>query len=212
MTRVFQPATSFAHRNAVVGWTRRAAWLYAHGYREAAGVVVDKALEGHFQDTLFYPICFLYRHALEVTLKELVRETEHLIRLDAACGGRAGGCERDAREVDQELEKTHSLQSLLDRLRERLKVVADDDLAANVINAVVEVHNLDPKGEVFRYARKQGAGDSFGQQQRFDLQQIRERLDEAIGYLADGVGGWLDAAQDYANDYLAEMEANMPSW
>jgi len=53
---------------------------YASGYLEAANLLVEKALEtGQRTDTLIYPVAFLYRHYLELRLKEITIQGGELI-------------------------------------------------------------------------------------------------------------------------------------
>src|SRR5690348_5019041 len=79
---VFQTArTREWFKNAVVGWRRDPADLYADGYFDAAELVATSALSGRRKDALIYPLCFLYRHSLEVALKEVIRKVERLIWL-----------------------------------------------------------------------------------------------------------------------------------
>lgn len=68
-------------QNAVVGGLLSDEWAYARGYLDAADILVREALNKGPPDLLFYPICFPYRHAAEVILKELIRDIERLIRV-----------------------------------------------------------------------------------------------------------------------------------
>jgi hypothetical protein len=62
------------HRMSDAGWGSR--WtLYSLGYKEAADRLVESVNAGEGrQDMLVYPIVFLYRHYLELSIKELTRE------------------------------------------------------------------------------------------------------------------------------------------
>lgn len=52
----------------VPNWT-----LYIEGYKNAADCLVDCAAEVHEADILVYPIVFLYRHYIELQLKDLLQ-------------------------------------------------------------------------------------------------------------------------------------------
>ncbi len=46
---------------------------YVDGYKNAADYLVDYSAERHEMDSLVYPIMFLYRHYLEIQLKDILR-------------------------------------------------------------------------------------------------------------------------------------------
>ncbi|WP_083258703.1 hypothetical protein [Cellulosilyticum sp. I15G10I2] len=64
---------------AYFGWQDKNSALFGirTGYKDAADKLVDKALEegqlGNIRvlDTYIFPICFLYRHSIEATLKDI---------------------------------------------------------------------------------------------------------------------------------------------
>jgi hypothetical protein len=150
---IFRPATRNQwQQNAVVGGLLSDEWAYARGYLDAADILVREALSEGPLDLLFYPICFLYRHAAEVILKELVRDTERLIRiLDELGEGRAAPVDKD--ELEDDLTKSHKLSALLERLMDRLDLVSDDQLPPDVPRAIRDLDAMDPTGQSFRYAR-----------------------------------------------------------
>lgn len=211
--RVFEPNTNRKGQwqyNAIVGGAWSTDWFYVVGYKEAADILVEYATSLHaIPDYLFYPICFNYRHALELTLKELIRDTEKLIRLLIRCGSldenEARACQME--RTEDYLRGTHSLESLLDRLTIRLRLVCDEMLPDEIRRTVCELHNIDPDGQVFRYARARHTQRSLSRQQHYDLRRIRDQVSKAISFLADGVGGWLDAEISNAQDYLGELDS-----
>ncbi|MGH7451463.1 MAG: hypothetical protein ACRENG_08980, partial [bacterium] len=55
-------------------------YLYAHGYKQAADILVDHiSATKRDQDILVYPIVFLYRHCIELYLKEIITEGNILL-------------------------------------------------------------------------------------------------------------------------------------
>jgi hypothetical protein len=89
------------HNKAMLmhGWGDRWA-VYAEGYLTAADVVVDRIKEGFgHQDFLVYPVMFMYRHSLELNIKNLIQlawrfldkeassdlGSHHLVRLWQIC-------------------------------------------------------------------------------------------------------------------------------
>jgi hypothetical protein len=68
------------HCNACLNWTHDPLELYTVGYKLAADSLVDKVDEtGEDQDSLVYPVCFLYRQYIELRLKEIIRSGRKLI-------------------------------------------------------------------------------------------------------------------------------------
>jgi len=77
---LFSGDTDF-HNNAVIGSYHDDFSLYVIGYKEAADILVDKVNEtGINQDTLVYPIAFLYRQYIELQLKKFIEEARLLLR------------------------------------------------------------------------------------------------------------------------------------
>jgi len=206
---VFRPATTEQWRlNAVVGWEYKRSDLYALGYADAAQTVAEKAMQGTHQDLLIYPICFLYRHALEIAIKDLLRQTEHLVRLRADFEPGLAAERRPAADVETEPGETHSLERLFTRMVARLSMVAPDaQVPEDVRSAVLELHQMDPRGETFRYPYKRGVEQpTISQRSWLDIQRIVDGLGGAFRFLFYGVGGWLDAEIDSMNDYIGMLD------
>lgn len=211
---IFRPATRNQwQQNAVVGGLLSDEWAYARGYLDAADILVSEALNEGPLDLLFYPICFLYRHAAEIILKELIRDTERLIRiLDELGEGR--GAPIDKNELERDLTKSHKLLPLLERLTDRLDLVSDDPLPPDVPRAIRDLDAMDPTGQGSRYARTKkrqgGTRPSFEKQQLYVVRSMGEHLRTSLGFLADGVGTWLEVEIDNGHEYLAELESQVP--
>lgn len=194
---IIRPTTRKQWRqNAVVGGLLSDEWAYARGYLDAAEILENEALSHGPLDLLFYPVCFLYRHAAEVILKELIRDTERLIRiLDER--GKIKGVSVDKDELQKDLTRYHKLNPLLERLTERLVLVSDEELPPDVPRAIRDLDAMDPTGQAFRYSRtkkpKGGTRRSFEKQQLCDVRSLGQHLRKCLGFLADGVGSWLEA-------------------
>jgi hypothetical protein len=146
-------------------------WAYETGYKLAGDVLSGYVLStGGDQDVLVYPIMFLYRHYLELRLKQLVYEGTQLL-------GNVS-----------EYPHGHRLVELWSRCRPILaKVYAHDDTADldRAGKVIQEIDAYDGKGEAFRYSFK---GDTNYLE---DLTHIHLRnAAEVMGRL----GNMLDAA------------------
>jgi hypothetical protein len=59
--------------NACIGWTHGQWSAYAEGYKRAAEILVQHVVEAQRDHNfLIYPIVFLYRQAIEISLKHLI--------------------------------------------------------------------------------------------------------------------------------------------
>ena len=66
--------------NACLNWTNDTLELYVIGYKEAADKLVENIMDTpRYQDTLVFPICFLYRQYIELRLKELIKSGRCLL-------------------------------------------------------------------------------------------------------------------------------------
>ncbi|MDM4014624.1 hypothetical protein [Roseiconus lacunae] len=71
------------HTNACVGFMHDMSCGYIEGYRLAAGLLathVETQNDDH--DFLVYPICYLYRHHLELQIKQIIRTGRRLLDKD----------------------------------------------------------------------------------------------------------------------------------
>lgn len=122
------------------------AYPFVHGYKKAADVLVRSLSEtnGKSVDSLVYPICYLYRHHIEIFIKDIIQVCGYLY---------------DIEEVDEYLSKPrHSVSGLWDKLKECLKVsgeykkIIPEEL--NIFDDLVcEFSIFDRSGTAFRYLK-----------------------------------------------------------
>ena len=85
MSKIFRPGKDWWNNARINhGGLISNKWeVYAMGYKIAAETLVDKVLsEQTNQDHLIYPIVFLYRHYIELRLKEIIEHGSKLLDLD----------------------------------------------------------------------------------------------------------------------------------
>jgi len=118
------------------------------GFITAGEALVQHWKEHGANDGLFVPIVLNFRHGLELLLKCAIR--------DAARSLRASG-DSDSSLVPTKLDNWllrkagHSLQSLAIRLDEYLGRLDLEQLPADTHSVLLSIHNLDPRGDTFRY-------------------------------------------------------------
>jgi hypothetical protein len=183
--------------SAAVGWWPANFGDYAEAYRAAAACLVDDVVAGRAAaDAMVFPIGFLYRHALELALKDANFWVESWIN------GRIKFGALDARhglsdQVIQEQVFRHQLEPLLRRLEDRLRVIADLEWLGPAVNvAVAAFHLFDSNAERFRYPfQSRGGRASFeaGLDDRvINLPHLQKALDPAIRFLTDDLRRALD--------------------
>jgi len=151
---------------------------YLVGFQRAADMIVAAAqANDQHPDDLFFPIAYLYRHHLELMLKELVRLGVRWGTID--------GCEDSLGE--------HNLHKLWNKAKQLIRAVwpdsPDDDLNA-VEKMIGQFHKLDPNGQAFRYARdRHGAPHLQGAPQRIDLNNLKAAVDSVSRFLDASYAG-----------------------
>jgi hypothetical protein len=122
----------------------------AIGFQHAGRALIEYWERQGPDDSLFLPIVFLYRHALELALKVAIRE--------AAARMRARG-DHDPELLPVKLDKWlastkagHNLAVIGERLDRYLGTLPLPTLPQEAYELVQTFHHLDPKGDGFRYA------------------------------------------------------------
>jgi hypothetical protein len=164
------------------GWS-----LYASGYKEAADLLVH-GVEARKagQDTLVYPVLFLYRQYLELELKDLIRMARRLQDIE-------GGFPKHHRidtlwAVCHQLLSEISPQDAVDELKE----------VGRLIRAFSEA---DPTSLAFRYPEDKDGKRSLPGITHINLRNVRE----VIGKIAVILTGASAQVGEYLG-YKAEME------
>jgi hypothetical protein len=168
----FKPSVPSAYQARLEAFVMPNDGAYLVGFQRAADMIVNAAkTDDRNPDDLFFPVAYLYRHHLELMLKELV----HLgVRL-----GSLNGCE--------DILVDHNLHKLWNKSKQLIKEVwpdsSDDDLKA-VEQMILEFHKLDPTGQAFRYARdRNGSSHLQDGPQRVDLGNLKATVDAVSRFL-----------------------------
>jgi hypothetical protein len=185
--------------NACVNWTGDASELYMEGYRMAAVKLIEQL--GHDQDFLVYPIVFLYRHYVELRLKDIITKAGEL---------RTGPSES--------VPATHNLRKLWGRAEEHLRREYRgcschqdflEDLKASR-RLVEELIELDPttNATTFRYARDSDGRSSLPAHViRINLQQFAAEMAK-LGHFLDGASHDLGVRGEFQRDLEREYRAD----
>lgn len=177
------------HNNACLNYMSDHGTAYTEGYRRAADILIRHIDEtARDQDFLVYPVVFLYRHHIELQIKQVTGLACRLLRDYAPRSGD---------------KVTHNLNTLWEVAR-RLLLQADDTLAPSHftrVSAVVKALNeADLRATGFRYARTAEGGRSLEGIHYINTRRFGEQMAAASDDL-DGIDNGLR--------YLLDLESEM---
>lgn len=155
--------------------------VYCSGFKRAADMIVDAALNDCMtSDALFFPVAYLYRHHLEMMLKNLVRLGSRL----------------DVIEVSDGILGQHDLHKLWSAVRRLIEVVSPDSSRDDIVaveRVLLDFHRNDRKGDAFRYAHsKSGTPNLQNAPKHVDLVNLKETVGAVSAYL-DAVDAYINA-------------------
>ena len=184
------------HNNACLNYMRDHGTAYTEGYRRAADILIKHIDEsGRDQDFLDYPVLFLYRHHIELLIKQIIGLALAL-----------------AEEPDKHQYKKddHNLNTLWP-LAQKLILEVDDSYRSSDFKIVKEVvkalHQADERATDFRYARRNDGTRSLEGIHYVNTRRFGEKMGEASDLL-DGV----DNGLRYLLDCKAEWNQILDSF
>lgn len=186
--RLFRSAADWWH-SACLNWSHDEWDLYAQGYKLAADVLVQHVVaEQTDQDALVYPIAFLYRQYLELSLKELIRLGSQLLG------------------TPDDLPHHHDLRELWRECRRIMEQVwprgPSDDLDA-VEERINEFTSTDPASTGFRYPTDKSGSASLPELRHVNLRNLSDVM-AGVHSLLDGaitgISEYLDAKREMEED------------
>jgi hypothetical protein len=171
-------------------------WSYhAIAFKEAAELIIDAKLaaeRGPNQDYLAMPVLYLYRHAIELQLKEIIE-----------IGGVVGTLKKD-KSLDTLLRK-HILADLWTKAKEVISVNYPEKhnrkKVVTVGDVVKDFHAADPDGQTLRYAWNT-KGDIHKYEalpSHIHLDHLRATMNNVWNHLEGwhaGISEWWDAGRD----------------
>jgi len=178
---LFQEDADCSH-NACLNLGGKHWGAYASAYKEAADILVQRFLEdSKGLDALTYPILFLYRHHLELRLKELIAQGQGLLH----------------QPID--LQEQHGLVKLWQPCHKILREIWPKEPAVTwdtVEKLIKEFDRMDPAGDSFRYpitSKKKGHQPTLPNLDRVgipNLYEIMQRLASFFEGHLDGVDAY----------------------
>jgi len=166
----------------------------AEGFAEAAEATFSAWQEQEWaNDRLLLPIAYNYRHALELALKQAIRQAAECRQLE---GDDDPGLTAQVLEVHFKQKQRHRLGPLSQQLAEMLAELHLAQLPPDTSRLLQHLHQLDPTGEAFRYdgQLKTSAG-------HVDVPRLVQRFRAAFAIIHGGV---LTALYEHAS-FLREI-------
>jgi hypothetical protein len=171
------------------------------GYRRGAQILVQAVGETERdQDFLVYPIVFLYRHYIELVLKEIIRRAPYLV-------------ERELTADEKKHLEGHRLDLLWNDFKPLssaiTKVAGWSDLPADDIHGIddyiSQISEIDPNSYSLRYAHSKKGSPSLPKSlTHINLRHFGEMMDRLASYLW-GIDVGMSAMEDMKHDYESEM-------
>ncbi|HHB9914424.1 TPA: hypothetical protein ACOSSM_004430 [Escherichia coli] len=177
------------HNNACLNYMPDYGTAYTEGYRRAADILINHIDEsGRDQDFLVYPVLFLYRHHLELLIKQII--------------GLALALAEDP-DKHQYKKDDHNLNNLWP-LAQKLILEVDDSYRPSDFKIVKEVvkalHQADERATDFRYAKRNDGtrsleGIHYVNTRRFgkkmgEASDLLDGVDNGLRYLLDCKAEW----------------------
>jgi hypothetical protein len=165
--------------------------LKPEAFKIAAEMVIGQCHEADrftYRDELFFPVAYLYRHGIELFLKDIITTGIHMHFFKRA-------------DVEEAL-ANHNLAKLWNQAKKLLhdRWPTADQTPLKAVEAVVnEYHQADPNGQVFRYDE-----DKNGKRHRYETLPDHISLD-TMRKTMDGVFSFLEATSGCLRDDLSNM-------
>lgn len=175
--------------NACVNWCHDQWGIYADGYKEAADLLVGQVearAPGAYQDSLVYPIIFLYRQYLELSIKGLLQDA------------------RSLQDVDEKMPFHHKIDQIWLQCRKLLSEISpgDSEEELNQITRLLkDFAKVDPTSMAFRYPHNKEGAPSLEGLTHINLRNIRE----VVGKISVILSGAQAQVSEYLS-YKADME------
>lgn len=169
--------------------------LYIEGYRLAAEMLIERVAETGFdRDFLVYPIGFLFRHYIELSLKDLI------------------GIGHELADGDVASPSGHELLKLWGRARLHIEreFSGEGEQLDRAEELVSELARTDPTSQVFRYRVDTQGRPHLEDRGTLNLGEFAEVMRELLHFLEGcgcGLGGHLAIKRDLEAEFHEEMRA-----
>jgi hypothetical protein len=190
---IFSGRTLDGWNNACLNFTHgKNTWLgYSTGYKRGAAILSGFVCnQQEYQDTLIFPILFLYRHYIELMLKQILSNCAVLLEKQIKF-------------------KHHNLQEYWELAKVNIEQCSEDPLPKEFIisidSIVAQLNGVDSASDAFRYPSRKNGTPTLPGIKYINIKQLSEEMDKISGIL-EGIEMTLNSIIDYKNEYLSSLE------
>jgi|GEM_PF-2960388 len=173
---------SDCHNNACINQYHQPWNDYVRGYRAATEILIEKILSDNTSiDILVYPVIFLYRHCLELQMKEIIFVGRHLIGKDF------------------EPLNDHNLTALWKKLKP-LIIEIEPTYPKNELDKIDSVITnfelVDKKSDEFRYSLTKKSERTLKPELKYiNIRHFAEEMEPVLSTL-ECISGWFSTLQE----------------
>ena len=184
-------------------------YQYINGYYDAGKKLVEEALKlekDRKSHNYFYPICYSYRHYLELHLKTIIEDLELLYEKSKELGYLKNGILLDENKVSEKLHETHNLNELLSYAEQRIiyTQVNDEEFPKDTAKFIRQFHEKDKTGQSFRYSKTTSGKNSFDSTPYYELEELKNVM-EKINTMLWAMDSHTEYYINMANDMLDDL-------
>jgi hypothetical protein len=174
-------------------------YKYISGYKHAADILVDKIIDNtSIKELLSFPIIFLYRHFIELSLKSIIRDGYQLY------------------DIQSDYRQIHSLEALWKDCRSIIKKTwpnGEDEPLDAAGNIIKEFSKIDSSSYETRYPEpkktkeRKGKKDSIFTMEGIsninlkNMKELMEKMDNFLGSIDEAISIELLELKDNESDY-----------
>lgn len=167
---------------------------YRRSYEVAVETLYQEACRSHRRDPFVLPLMFLWRHLIEVTLKDLIREFRELFFEELSA-------------TEAKALRDHKLPDLWQIASSHVRLLGCGSGEISNLDAIFEeIHHVDPYADGFRYPfRRDGETKNLeGLPGTIDIEALNDSLRGALNFLSAGFDE-IQRRDDFFSDYEVEM-------
>lgn len=163
---------------------------YVRAYTESAEYLYNMiCINNKLKDTLFIPMCYLYRNAVELSLKQILFE-ECSFTLDEALS-----------HIHKKKHKVVGLWNLIKtEIKEHANASREDMTILNVENYIAQLNNIDGTSDKFRYPTDKHLNLHFKKAKRYDVDNINDFFGQLLSFLSA-----VDSMMSVHNEWKSEI-------
>ncbi|PZQ13958.1 hypothetical protein [Pseudoxanthomonas winnipegensis] len=206
MAELFESDGPDWHNRAQLDWQRGKWTGYVLGYKEAADRLVQGINQGqHGQDYLVFPILFLYRHWLEVSIKELILRCQRLSGIERPIKKKGLNKRQDtiARAEGHDLA---GLWAYLLQITPRVYAQFDSEIVAGISRAIAGFSRHDPIGDAARYPLTMQGDFTLADLKSINLRGLADdmRLAQEGLYQLEGIFDYEEESRSWVQEASAD--------